>query len=406
MVGKIIYILLFVVTFGFFFPLGASADATDWHRWRGPRGDGTSNETIDSETFTQFSGAVWQAQVGIGYSSVALSGSYLYTLGNSNGSDTVYCLDAESGRVVWTHSYSCRAGGYPGPRATPYVDGGVVYSLSREGHLFSLDGETGAVNWRKHLVDDFRLVPPQWGFAGSPVVSGEVLLLNAGRNGIAFQKNSGDLLWKSPRRGAGYASPVLYEEGDQIRSVIFGDRVLTGVDVQTGKTLWTYPWVNSAQVNAADPVVFQNEIFFASGYGRGSSLIDISSGKPELVWSSPLFRTHFSSFILIDGFLYGNDGDARQAKSGRFRCIDWRTGKEQWSRDLGFGSLIASRNYLILLSSTGTVHLATKGSETYNEVAKIDLTKSQYWSPPALHRGKLYIRNVKGDLFCLAVKKG
>ena len=98
--------------------------------------------------------------MGKGLSSVSVKGRYAYTLGNANGKDTVWCLEAETGKKVWSFSYDCGPGSYPGPRATPTVDGGVVYTLSREGHLFAFDAGNGKVRWRRHLVKDFGVQPP------------------------------------------------------------------------------------------------------------------------------------------------------------------------------------------------------------------------------------------------------
>jgi outer membrane protein assembly factor BamB len=386
-----------------------SAGAEDWPRWRGPEGNGISREgQWQASGFHSEPRLFWQASVGEGFSSVAVSGGRLYTLGNANGKDTVWCLEAETGKKLWSYSYECRLGSYPGPRATPAVDGGLVFTLSREGHLFALEAATGKVRWRRHLVDDFGAKPPGWDFAGSPVVAGDRLVLNAGQAGLALDKNTGARLWSSGRGPGGYASPVLCELRGKPGVVIFGDGATYGVDLHSGAQLWSFEWQNSSDVNAADPVVFEQKVFVASAYGKGCGLYDVSKPFPLLLWRSDAFDTHFSSFVHLGGYIYGIDGDARQPNAGTLRCLEAKSGKTVWSMRLGFGSLIAAgqpgSERLIVLNSAGSIFIAPASPAGYKELAKATLPRDQYWSPPALAQGRLFVRNLSGDLFAIDLK--
>ena len=388
---------------------GASAQAQDWPRWRGPDGNGVSPESQwQASGFHSEPRLFWKASVGEGFSSVAVKGKYAYTLGNDGEKDTVWGLEAETGKKVWSYSYPCGLGSYPGPRATPAVDGGVVYTLSREGHLFAFDAASGKIRWRKHLVKDFGVEPPGWDFAGSPVVAAERLVLNAGKAGMALDKNTGAKLWGSSRGPGGYATPVLAELRGRPAVVIFGERAVYGVDLQSGAELWAFDWQTGAEVNAADPVVFDGKVFVASAYSKGCGLYDVSGGSPVALWKSDAFETHFSSFVYLDGYLYGMDGDARQPSAGTLRCLDLRTGQPAWSMRLGFGSLIAAgergKERLIVLNSTGALFIAQASPSGYKELAKGTLPRDQYWSPPALAQGRLFVRNLSGDLFAIDLR--
>ena len=377
----------------------------DWPRWRGPEGNGLSRETRwNPRALAGQPRIQWQASIGTGFSSPAVAGGYVYVMGNQNGTDTVHCLDMETGRVVWTHSYPCALGSYPGPRATPAVDGQVLYTLSREGHLFALEAATGRVRWQRHLVNDFGALPPSWDFAGSPVVAGDRVILNAGRSGLALDKSSGRLLWSSPRGRGGYATPVLAEYGGRPAAVIFGESATYGVELSSGEVLWSFDWRTSNLVNAADPVVFDGKVFVASGYGKGCALYDVTKRSPAPVWQNNLFTTHFSSFVYLDGYLYGIDGDARQAGGGTLRCVDAATGREAWSQRLGFGSLIAVDGRLVVLNSSGTVVVAEATPAGYRELSRASLPRDQYWSPPAFAGGRLFIRNLRGTLFAIDMR--
>ena len=384
------------------FAVAESAQAQDWPRWRGPDGNGISTETQwNPSALAGQPKILWKASVGTGFSSMAVRGNLLYTLGNENDTDTVYCLDAETGKKVWSYSYPCALGSYPGPRSTPFVDGESVYTLSQEGHLFSFNAGTGKVRWKKHLVNDFGANPPMWNFAGSPVAAGNLLLLNAGKAGLALDKNTGAKVWSSGSGPGGYSTPVLAEYGGRSAMVIFGQRAVYGVDILNGAPLWSFDWQTDSDVNAADPVAFDGKVFVASAYDRGCAVYDVSSSRPAVVWRSGVFKTHFSSFVLIDGFIYGIDGDARQQSAGVLRCVEARTGKVAWSANLGFGSLISVGGRLIVLNGTGTIIVADASASGYRELAKTSLPRYQYWTPPAFSRGRLFVRNLRGDLFSI-----
>ena len=376
--------------------------AADWPRWRGPDGNGISSERDWEPKNVQGNPDIlWTASVGSGYSSVAVAGGYVYTMGNERNVDTVICLDAATGKTVWTHTYSCPTGSYPGPRSTPLVEGGIVYTVSREGHVFALRGDSGRVVWSRHLRNDFGVQPPSWGFAGSPVASGGLLILNAGKSGMALDLKTGERVWDSGRGPGSYATPVFFDYRGTRAAAVFGGRALYAVDAAKGSVLWSYPWVTGSDVNAADPVIADGKAFMASGYDHGSAVIDFSSGKPKVLWESSTFETHFSSFVLIDGYLYGNDGDSRSPTSGTFNCVEFDTGRVMWSARLGFGSLIAAGDRLVMLNYAGVITVARLTPDGYYEIASGSLPRSQYWTPPVIAHSRLYCRSVRGELYCI-----
>ena len=381
-----------------------SAGALDWPRWRGPNANGITGEAINTSALAAGPKVVWKKDVGVGYSSVAVSGSLLYTMGNTARNDVVSCIEVGTGNTVWSYSYPCYPGSYPGPRATPTIDGDTVYTLGREGHLFCFIAATGEVRWQSHLSDDFGIRPPGWDFGGSPVVVGNLLLINAGRSGLALDKRTGRKVWDSGTASTAYATPVVYVDGGATAAAIFGQDSVYGVNVQTGAVLWSYPWRTGSDVNAADPIVSDGKVFVATAYNKGCAVIDFSGNRTRVVWQSKIFQTHFSSFVLIDGYLYGNDGDARQPTSGTFRCVDFDTGREQWSRRLGFGSLIAAGNKLVLLTSLGSLYVIEATPKGFLQLADTSLPRGQYWGPPALANGFLYCRTTTGDLYCIDVR--
>jgi outer membrane protein assembly factor BamB len=384
----------------------AESGNTDWPRWRGPNGNGISTETDwNPASLTDRPNIVWRASVGYGFSSIAVKDKYLYTMGNPGKKDTVYCLDVTNGEVVWKFSYDCRLGEHPGPRATPTVDDGRVYTLSQEGHLFCLNAKNGKVVWKAHLVKDFGVRSPTWGFAGSPIVDGDLLVLNAGVSGIALDKKTGKKVWVSGPGIGGYAAPVPFNINGKRYAAIFGKTALYGVELETGKGLWFYPWKTSFDVNAADPLIAGNRIFISSNYRSGCAMLEINDNKPHVLWKNDKFNSHFSSFIFINGYIYGNDGAAFSDR-GVFRCLEADSGKEMWAANLGFGSLICVDDKLIILNSTGDLIIAEATPEAYMERARAeDMLPRKCWTPPAFANGRLYLRNDKGEILCVDVSK-
>ena len=377
----------------------------DWPRWRGPSGNGISKKTdwnpasLGNRTKIQ-----WKASIGYGFSSITVADGYVYTMGNNRKEDVVYCLDVDNGKEVWTFSYECGLGQYAGPKATPAVDDGRVYTLSQEGHLFCLNAKNGKVIWDAHLVKDFGARPPTWGFAGSPIVEGDLLILNAGSEGLAVDRKTGKKVWGTSGVG-GYAAPVPYDDQGKRFVAFFGQRALNGVDLETGQLAWSQPWRTGHDVNAADPLITDSGIFISSNYGAGCAMVEINGSTPRLSWKNDKFDSHFSSFVYIDGHIYGNDGAAFSDR-GTFRCLEAKTGKERWAADLGFGSLIAVGGKLVILNSRGDLIIAEATHQTYREISRAEgVIARKCWNPPSFADGRIFVRNDRGEVVCVDVRK-
>ena len=379
--------------------------AQDWPFWRGPFRNGISPETGLSPTWpAEGPKVLWKAALGKGFSSLTISRGQVYSLGNHEGTDTLYCLDAETGRGLWKHSYPCPLDPKSfegGPLATPVVDGDRVYSLSKFGDGFCLDACTGKVLWSR------KFTPPSltkadyhvwWGFAGSIVVLPDRLVLPVGTAGMSVDKLTGDVLWDNGPGHPGYSTPVLFDlAGKQHFAFVSGHQVVAA-DVQTGRTLWTIPWKTTWDQNASDVIISDSRLFVSTGHGVGCALFDISGEKPVQIWRNKNMRTFLSSCLLWKGYLYGFD-------DRQLRCLDWKTGEVRWSvPDLDLGSLILAEGKLIALTEKGTLLLVEAAPEAYRPVSQAQILGGRCWSPPALADGRLYIRNAAGDAVCVSLK--
>jgi len=375
--------------------------ANDWPRWRGSEFNGISKETGWSASWpADGPKQLWKATVGIGFSSVAVSDGWLYTLGNQSGTETVYCLDASTGQERWKHSYPCPIDPNlyeGGPNATPTVDGNVLYSFSRKGHLFALDAATGKVLWSKNVHDDLGAKIPEWGFSGSPLVEGQLLVINAGPAGMGFDKSTGKVLWFSGKESAGYSSPVPFAQGSIRAVLLFSTKTLSAVNAETGALLWRHPWPTSYGVNAADPVLSGQRIFISSGYNEGCALLELDDKNVSVLWQNKNMRNHFNSSIALGGCVYGFD-------ESELKCLDLRTGSVRWTeRSLGKGSLIAADGKLIILCEKGQLVVANGASDAFKPIARAQVLGGKCWTSPVLANGKIYCRNARGDLVCVEV---
>jgi len=381
-----------------------AADSLDWPQFRGVDQDGISKETQwNPQALASGPKILWKADLGNGYAVVSVKDDSVFTVGNRDNKDTVYALSLKTGDVIWQHSYACSGGGYPGPRATPATDGSVVYSLSREGLLLCLDAKTGAVKWEKQLVKEFGAGNTKWGFSGSPVIRGDKLLVNAGEYGLVLDRNTGAKIWASPAGTGGYASPVVFNNGKADCLAVFGEKALFVVELASGKKLGAFPWETSYNVNAADPIVNEGQIFISSGYDKGCALVDARGETLRQVWVNKSMRNQFSSSVLINGYLYGFDGNAG---GGSLKCLEFATGQEKWSEKIGFGALTAVRDHLVAINERGDLFVIKASPAGYELVssAKQVLGKT-CWTSPVMCRGIVIWRNEKGNMVAVDLRK-
>jgi outer membrane protein assembly factor BamB len=342
--------------------------------------------------------------VGTGFSSISVRQGRVYTLGNASKQDTVWCLDALTGKGIWKHSYPAELGPQyyeGGPGSTPTVDSNRVFTISKWGDVFCLDAARGTLIWRRDLRQD-GLKPNRWGFAGSPLVWGNLVILNAGAAGTALDRATGRVVWSNGTNAAGYASPTLFKSSNGESVLIFAAKHLIGLDPRTGSERWRYFWETDWDTNNTDPLIHRDHIFISS-FSRGCALLSLPEGKPAAIYESKVLHNHLSPGILLGDYLYAFNGEAHQETD--FRCIHLPTGGLKWARkDPAFGSLICADNKLILLSEKGELLLGQASPLEFNTLARAKVLSGVCWTPPALAYGRLYVRNSKGELRCLDLR--
>lgn len=383
----------------------AALPAADWPIWRGPAYDGISTET--GWTLPADPQPLWEAQVGLGFSSFTISQGRLLTTGHAGGQDTVFCLDTATGKELWKHSYPADLGDKyyeGGTSATPVFDGDKAYHLSRWGDLLCFDAATGKVLWEKNVQKETGADLPDWGFAGAPLVQGALLILNVGQAGLAVEKATGKIVWKSETGPAGYSTPYPITWDGKKLAVIGSAAAWVAVEVGTGKQLWSHRWNTRYGVNAADPILSGEHLFISSGYNKGCALLKLTAAAPEKVWENKNLKNQFNSSILLDGHLYGIDGD--QNSRCALKCVRLSDGAELWdAKETGFGSLTAADGKLIILTAKGELIIAKATPAEFDVITRAQILNGKCWSVPVLANHHLYARNSEGRVICLPLGK-
>lgn len=387
--------------------LSLGAFASDWPCFRGPEHNGISRETNWVSTWsTDGPSVVWKAKVGLGFSSFVVANGRAVTTGHSDDQDTVWCLDAVSGKELWKHSFAAELGDKffeGGTTGTPTLDGDRVYSLNRWGEIFCFDAATGKVVWTKNIATETGIRVPGWGFGGAPLVHENLLILNVGDAGVALDKSNGSVVWKSANKDAGYSSPLPFQRQGEWFAALGSGQSYLAVSLKTGKEAWRIRWLTQYGVNATDPILVDDLVCFSTGYGKGAGQFRLGDGEPQPVWKSRTFHTQMNTAVRIGNFLYGVDGDSTER--GSLKCVDWKTGEEKWSfAEVGPGSVTAAGERMLVMTDRGELLAGPASPEGFKPTARAQVLGGKCWIVPVLANGLLYARNARGDVVVLDLR--
>jgi len=394
-------------------------DGQGWPAWQGPMGNDHSPITHMVKDWSKGLKKVWEVQYlcrgpkSMSYSCPAIQGNRLVVPGRDGENDLLFCLDPETGKLLWMRSFALASDDKygQGPRATPTIDGDKVYTFSREGDVRCHALFDGALLWEASITNA-GCTPPEWGSSGSPLVLGDRLILHAGGSSLAlaYDKKSGALLWKSaPGKGC-YTTPVPMTIGGLETVVLFHQKAISFLDPATGAPRWELPLGPFAtDMTVTTPSLGDGRIFFSTLKSGGSTAVETKSGRPEILWQSNLIQCYQGNPILLDGYVYSYSGMYFLNPKGSFKCVSMADGRLQWETSrVGIGTMIYADGHFVCLDVDGNLFLVKPDAKAFRLVTEfrgaIPEVKTRAWTKPVIADGKLFLRH-GNRLICYRLTK-
>ena len=389
------------------------AFSEDWPGFGGLNGDFKSLETgLITSWDNNEPQELWSIDIGLGFSSIIEFEGFAYTQGYSKGKNTIYCLQAETGKIVWKSDFPCsKSDDYfkGGSRSTPLARNGNLYLCTHVGDFYCLNAKTGSVKWSLNLVKDFEGRRPTWGYAASPVIFQDRLLLVTGAKNeslVSLDPETGEVLWKRGNYEAAYATPVFNESAKEI--LVFHEAGLSVHNIGDGEEKSFYQHKTRYGINAAQPLKIGQKILLSSAYGKGSAFIEFSGKTPSALWKTDKIASQMASAIHDNGFIYGIHGQAgTRSNFSTIFCLNVETGKIFWEhKGYGLSSIILVGKTLVVLSEKGELALIEANPTKFTEHAVFQvLSGKDNWIPPTYANGRLHCRSSDGDWVCLKLNK-
>ena len=377
----------------------AHASRNYWTNFRGPNRDGRYDEmAVLTNWPAQGLPLLWKQPAGLGYASFTIADGRAYTIEQRRRQEVVAAYDVNTGRELWLQGWNAEYNDSTGdgPRTTPTWDDGRLYALGATGELRCLDAKTGAVSWGKNILRDNQASNLQWAMAASPlVVDDKVIVIPGGSGGksvVAYNKLTGAPVWRSQDDQAAYVSPMLVNLAGRRQVLIVSASRVFALAPENGALLWSQGWDTDMGINVSQPIVVdKNRFFISSGYGKGASLVEVTSAgnsfSARTVWENINMKNKFNSSVLHEGYIYGLD-------EGILTCLDVNTGARKWKGGrYGYGQVILASGHLIVMSDSGELALVKAAPTAYTEVARFPAIQGQTWNYPAIAGGRLFVRN-------------
>jgi len=380
-------------------PIDAYFPAAEWPGFRGPNRDGIVHGVqIQTDWSASPPVQIWRRAIGPGWSSFAVQGDILYTQEQRGEDEIVAAYTVSTGEPVWRHRDPARfyeSNGGPGPRGTPTLAHGRVYTFGATGILNVLDARKGAKLWSRNAATDTGRKTPDWGFASSPLVLDDEVVVAVSGTLAAYDLSDGKPRWVGPAHGGSYSSPQLATIDGVPQIILLHGAGMTSVDPATGKPLWEYGWEGGAIVQpavlSAPSDILINSISMTGGVGtrRISAAHGANGWTVQERWTSNGLKPYYNDFVVHKGYAFGFDGSI-------LACIDLEDGKRKWKGGrYGNGQmvLLADQDVLLVLSEEGELALVKATPDQFTEIARFPALQGKTWNHPVLVGNVLLVRN-------------
>jgi len=369
--------------------------SAEWPGFRGPHRDGSvAGVRIKTDWAASPPVKMWQRTVGPGWSSFAVQGNLIYTQEQRGPNEVVSCYELKTGKPVWTHRDAARfyeSNGGPGPRGTPELSNGRVYTLGGTGIVNALNASTGAVIWSRNGAAETEMKTPDWGFAGSPVVVDDAVLVAVSGRLAAYDAATGAPRWKGPARHTSYSSPHVATIGGVKQVLLLSADGLSSFAPADGKLLWEHAWngypiVQPALTPDGDVLISVTD---SSGLRRLAATQSADGWKVEERWTTNGLKPYFNDFVVHNGYAFGFDGSI-------LSCIDLKDGQRKWKGGrYGNGQmvLLADEDVLLVAAESGEVALVSATPDQFKELGRFTAIEGKTWNHPVVVRDVLLVRN-------------
>lgn len=393
-------------------PVAHAPPPSYWTDFRGPNRAGVYSETkINTDWPAAGLPRLWKQPIGGGYASFTVAEGSAYTIEQRRDREAITAYDLETGRELWAFAYPALFDeilGGAGPRATPVYHDGLLYSLGAKGDLYCIWAKTGKPKWSKNILADNGAANQHWGMAASPLIVDDMVIVTPGgapgKSIVAYNRLSGEPIWRALDDHAGYTSPILATLGGRRQIVWISGQRAVGVAPENGALLWEYNFPAQMDMNCSQPVIVDDaSVLLSSAPGPGAALLEITktgdtySARP--VWQNNRMKNKFNSSVLYEGYIYGLD-------DGILACIEAKTGELKWKGGrYGFGQLLLADGYLVLLTEQGDLVLLRATPEAHQELARFAAIEGRTWNIPAIDNGLLLVRNAS-EMACFRLGRG
>ncbi len=382
----------------------------DYPQFLGPRRNATiSGVSLVKDWNTASPKQLWKQPIGTGWSAFAVVNGFAVTMEQRGDDELVTCYEVETGKLRWSHATTARhdsAMGGLGPRSTPTIHEGKVYTLGATGRLHCLNGRDGAVIWSKDLLAEFGIASPSddqneipWGRASSPLIVDDLVVVPAGGPApdrsvslVAYNKDSGEKVWEGGSTQISYSSPIETTIAGVRQVVSVNEKNVTGHDPKTGEILWEFEWPgsSSAGANVSQPApIATNRLLLSKGYAQGAALIEFDAeGNPSQVWhKKTVLKTKFTNVVVRDGYIYG-------LSDGVLECVEAESGRKQWKNGrYGQGQIMLLGDTILIQAESGEVALVAASPQGHNEYCRFQAISGTTWNNPTLSGRHLLVRN-------------
>jgi outer membrane protein assembly factor BamB len=389
--------------------MSLASQSKDWNQWRGAARDGRVTNFTVPATWPDRPKQAWKvAAAGIGHASPVVVGTRVFLFSRIGEQEAVTTYDVSTGKQVWRQGYdapyqmnSAATAHGKGPKATPVVDRGHVFTLGISGILSAFDAASGKVLWRHDFKKEYQGTPPDFGAAMSPIVDGDHVIAHVGgvRGGalVAFVRASGAQRWAWKGDGPAYASPVIATLGGTRQLITQTQSNVVGLAVADGRELWRIPFTTDYDQNIITPVI-TNDLIIYGGLSKPTTAVRLiqegSAWKPQQVWQNPGVPMYMSSPVVAGGVLYG----MTHRNQGQFFALDTKSGKTLWTgppRQGDNAALTLAGNVVIATTTEGKLVVFRQGPKAFELVRDYTLADSPVWAHPAFRGRGIVVKDAE-----------